>query len=120
MAAVVVSGLLSLIVSQTHHNALQALFVLSSDPLFSETGAISKIKYHDRFTRYKKFIVKNLNTPRMKELFAQFNAELFPTDLPDRPPSRSSTREQETDEDEAAFSRAFKDNNVQGTPYLSL
>ena len=50
----------------------------------------------------------------MAALFAHFNQELFPVSHPTRAPSRSSTGEQETDEDEAAFSRAFQNTSAQG------
>jgi len=95
----------------------QAQFILSPDRTFSKTGAVSKTKYHDRFTQYKRFIVKHLNTPRMKELFAQYNVELFPANLPDLTASPSPGMEQELNE-EAVLSHAFRDTSVQGTSNL--
>jgi hypothetical protein len=86
--------------------------MLSPDPVFSETGSVTGIKYCDRFKQYKKLIVKLLETPRMKALFTRFNAELFPVDRPDPQPSPSSTGGATEDEDD--FARAFNDDDLQG------
>jgi hypothetical protein len=86
--------------------------MLSPDPVFSETGSVTGIKYCDRFKQYKKLIVKLLETPRMNALFMRINAELFPVDRPDPQPSPSSTGGVTEDEDD--FTRAFNDDDVQG------
>ena len=111
MAAVVVGFLFS--VTWWFLTSLQAQFILSPDQVFSEKGAISKIDYHDRFTQYKKFIVKHLETPRMKELTAYLDANLFPSNSVDDQPN-PSTEVHEADEDGDEFSRAFSNSGVQG------
>ena len=87
--------------------------MLSPDPLFSETSAITKIKYNDRFKRYKMFIGKHLESSQMKGLIARFNVELFPADPLDHLPSPLSTGGPEVMEDEDDFSRAFNDDATQ-------
>ncbi|KAF9790700.1 hypothetical protein BJ322DRAFT_988395, partial [Thelephora terrestris] len=57
--------------------AVVAQFIISPDHTFSEKGAITKIDYRDRFKQYKKFIIKTLESPRMKMLMAQLESELF-------------------------------------------
>lgn len=115
MAAVVVSGptcsncLMGLTIS------MQAQFILSPDPVFSEKGTISKIKYSDRFKQYKKFIIEHLKTRRMKELFAWYNRELFPANSTDCPPSPSSAEGQGASDAEDNFSNAFKNSDIQST-----
>ena len=112
MAAVVVSDC-SPSLRQTYIS-LQAQFVLSPDPLFSESGTTSKINYSDRFKQYKKFIVKHLETPRMKILMAGLDAELFQPKPTDIRPSASPAETQEADEEEDEFSHAFSNEIVQG------
>ena len=110
MAAVVVGG--SPLPTASRGSLFsQAQFMLSPDPVFSETGSVTGIKYCDRFKQYKKLIVKLLETPRMNALFMRINAELFPVDRPDPQPSPSSTGGVTEDEDD--FARAFNDD-VQG------
>ena len=94
---------------------MSAQFMLLPDPLFSKTGAVTKIKYNDHFKRYKMFIVKHLESSRMKGLIAQFNVELFPADPLDHLPSPLSTGGLEVIEDEDDFSHAFNDNAAQST-----
>ena len=85
----------------------QAQFIISPDRLFAEKGATSKIKYHDRFTQYKKLIIKNINSPQMKLLMSQLNTQLFQA----RPQvdQISPTDRQEESEEDDIFSRAFQE-----------
>ena len=89
----------------------QAQFILSPDQLFSEKGAISSIKYHDRFKKYKKFLVKNIETRGTKALMARLNAGLFQTYSSGNQPAPTSTGEQESDIEDY-FSRAFQDEAI--------
>ena len=119
MAAVVVSGH-SQLPYNTHH-ILQAQFILSPDPTFSEKGSISKIEYHDCFTWYKKFIIKHLQTPQMKMLVAWLNMQLFLANAVDNQPA-SPTQAQDTPEDDE-FAEAFN-QSVEGAltviPFFTL
>lgn len=93
--------------------------MLSPDHVFSERGAISNIDYSGRFKQYKKFIVKNLDSPQMKALMARLNAQLFRTHSKNYG-ATPSTHEQVECEDEEMFSRAFREQVVIGRSILSL
>ena len=78
----------------------QAQFIISPDRAFSETGAISKIDYCDRFKQYKKFIIRNADTPRMRTLVAQLERELLQV----RSPDEQAAEEPEPINEEVDFS----------------
>jgi hypothetical protein len=87
--------------------------------MFSEKGTITKINYRDCFKQYKKFIVKNIEAPRMKALMARLNAKIFQVYPPDDQAAPSSTVGQEEGEDDDDFARAFQEEITLGT-YHSL
>jgi hypothetical protein len=96
--------------------SVQAQFIISPDRLFAEKGAITKINYHDRFKQYKKLIVKNINSPQMKVLMAQLDAQLFRTES--KVNQASPAVEEESDDDEDIFSRAFQEQVTLSAVYF--
>ena len=98
------------------HNPLtpliQAQFMISPDRTFSETGAISRINYRDRFKQYKRLIIKNANTPRMSELVVRLERELLQVYSPDS----QDTGEPEATNEEDDFCLAFESEVVLGDP----
>jgi hypothetical protein len=91
---------------------VQAQFIISPDHVFMEKGGITKINYRDRFKVYKKFIIRNADTPRMKRLVAQLNADLLHIHSPDNEVTPSSTGEPDATDEEADFCRAFQNEVV--------
>ena len=92
---------------------IQAQFIISPDRAFSETGAISRVDYRDRFNKYKKFIIKHADTPRMRRLVAQLEKDFFQVHSPD---SLSSAGEPEAIDEEEEFCLAFQNDTVISDP----
>lgn len=55
----------------------QARFILSTDLLFQEVGAETRIKYREDFDHYKQFILVNFESPGMIATFKQLNQEVL-------------------------------------------
>ena len=78
MAAVVVSYFICPFLPSPRLTILaQAQFIISPDYLFAKKGTISKIDYYSCFKQSKRNIIKNIDSPQMKVLVAQLNAQLF-------------------------------------------
>ncbi|KAF9779196.1 hypothetical protein BJ322DRAFT_1172217 [Thelephora terrestris] len=92
--------------------AVVAQFIISPDHVFMEKGGITKINYRNRFKVYKKFIIRNADTPRMKRLVAQLNADLLHIHSPDNEVTPSSTGEPDVTDEEADFCHAFQNEVV--------
>ena len=85
---------------------LEAQFIISPDHLFAKNGATSKINYGDCFKQYKKFIIKNIDSPQMKLLIGQLNTQIFLTHQQDQ---QTSTTDEQEGGDEDDFSHAFQE-----------
>ena len=89
--------------------------MISPDRTFSETGARSKIDYRDRFKQYKRLIVRNPNTPRMRTFVAQLERQLFQVHSPDN----QAAEESDVIDEEDDFCVAFQNEVVLGDPILT-
>ena len=90
----------------------QAQFIISPDRTFSEAGAISKIDYRDRFKQYKRLIIRNADTPRMRTLVTQLERELLQVHSPDE----QAAEESEIINEEDDFCTAFQNEVILSDP----
>lgn len=89
---------------------IQAQFIISPDRSFSEMGAITQVNYRDRFIKYKKFIIRNADTPRMRALVERLEKDLLQGHSPDG--QVSSAGEPEAIDEEEDFCLAFQNDAV--------
>ena len=86
--------------------------------MFQEEGSETKIKYHEDFDRYKKFISDNVESPGIISTFAQLNFEI----LGILPPTLESTLDDQAkdlhgDDDEAQLRMELW--GEPGTPFFT-
>jgi hypothetical protein len=93
---------------------LQAQFLISPDHTFSQCGAVTGINYSDRFKQYKRLIIKTIATPVIQALIARLNLEVLQSQQPDQATPLSPVEQQENNDEEEMFCRAFENNVALG------
>src|SRR5882762_3173851 len=91
----------------------QAIFLHSPDQEFAPVGTKSNIPYEKWFQQFKLFLMKNVNTPDIKNLFEWWNGHVFSFDTAKKRAESNSEKSSGMDEAELGLNAISGDSEIE-------